>query len=205
MRSRNAALTVLFCLLLAGLLMAAQQPPPAPPAPAAPQPQGQAPQGEQPKDVTIVLNQNGQPRKIKLAFPAFRGQLSGGAAAAGRELEETVRRDLETSGYFEIQGPDRLSGLALTGNVQQDLRGLPLDRQPDSAAGRPAGGGGPARLRGACARPGERPGGARQALPGAVQRQPADRPYLRRRGHPLPDRPARNRAFLDRLHVRPHG
>lgn len=112
MRSRNAALTILVCLLLAGLLMAAQQPPQDP----APQPQG-----EQPKDVTIILNQSGQPRKIKLAFPAFRGQLSGGSASAGRELEETVRRDLELSGYFEIQGPDALSGLALTGNVQQDL------------------------------------------------------------------------------------
>jgi TolB protein len=116
MTSRNAALTILVCLLLAGLLMAAQQPPQDPNA-QSPQPQ----QGQQPSNVTIVLDPSGQARKIKIAFPAFRGQLSGGAASAGRELEETVRRDLENSGYFEIQGPDALSGLALTGNVQQDL------------------------------------------------------------------------------------
>src|SRR5688572_27611505 len=104
MRSRNAALTILACLLLAGFLMAAQQPPQDPNA-QSPQP----PQGQQPKDVTIVLDPSGQPRKIKIAFPAFRGQLSGGSASAGREMEETVRRDLDLSGYFEIQGPDVLS------------------------------------------------------------------------------------------------
>lgn len=108
MRSKNAVLTILACLLLAGLLMAAQQPP----APAQP------PQEQQPGKVTIVLDQTGQPRKIKIAFPAFRGQAPGGA---GREIEETVRRDLDFSGYFEIQGPDVLSGLSLTGDIQRDL------------------------------------------------------------------------------------
>lgn len=112
MRSRNAVLTTLACLLLAGLLMAAQQPPQDPNAQQPPQ---------QPSNVTIILNQNGQPNRIKIAFPAFRGQLSGGASSSGREIEETVRRDLDLSGYFEIQGPDALSGLALTGDVQQDL------------------------------------------------------------------------------------
>lgn len=107
MRSRNTVLTVLACLLLAALLMAVQQPP----TPA-------QPQGRQPSNVTIVLDPNNLQKKIKIAFPAFRGQAPGGS---GRELEETVRRDLDLSGYFEIQGPEALSGLALTGDIQQDL------------------------------------------------------------------------------------
>src|SRR3954451_236286 len=99
MRPRNAAAlsAVLPCLLLLGMALmalAAQQPP----APAAAPP----PQGQQPGQVTLELNRGGQPRKIKLAIPAFRGpgQLAGEAGAAGREIEETVRRDLEISGYF---------------------------------------------------------------------------------------------------------
>jgi TolB protein len=114
MRSRNV-LTVLSCLLLLALVLAAQQPP----APAAPPPQDP----QQPGNVTLILGQPGPSRKIKLAIPAFRGpgQLTGEAGRSGRGLEETVRRDLELSGYFEIQGPDVLSGLPLSGNVQQDL------------------------------------------------------------------------------------
>jgi len=113
MRPRSVALTVLSCLLLLALVLAAQQPP----APSAP------PDPQQPSDITIILNRGGQAQKIKLAFPAFRGpgQMTGDPGQAGREVEETVRRDLDISGYFEIQGPDVLSGLALTGDVQQDL------------------------------------------------------------------------------------
>jgi TolB protein len=111
MRPRSAILTVLACLL-AGLALLAQQPPPAQ------QPQAQPPAAqEQPKSVTITLDRGVQARKIKLAFPAFRGA----AGAPGHELEETVRHDLDLSGYFEIQGPDALSGLALSGDVQKDL------------------------------------------------------------------------------------
>src|SRR6185295_5999534 len=118
MKSRGAMkprpLIILSCLLLLSLVLAAQQPPaPAPPPP---------PEAQQPTSVTIVLPHGGQVRKMKLAIPAFRGagQMTGAAGGAGRELEATVRRDLELSGYFEIQGPDALSGLALTGDVQQD-------------------------------------------------------------------------------------
>ena len=116
MKPRFAILTVLLsCLLLAGLVLSAQQTPP-------PQPQQELQPGQPPGQVTLELNRGGQVRKIKLAFPAFRslGQLTG-AGGAVRELEETVRRDLDVSGYFEIQGPDALSGLSLTGDVQKDL------------------------------------------------------------------------------------
>ncbi|MEA2604999.1 MAG: TolB protein [Acidobacteriota bacterium] len=113
MRSRTSALAALFILLPLALVLAAAQQPPAPEAtPAAPQP---------PSQVTIELNRGAGPRKIKIAFPAFHGQPGGGGAAAARELEETVRRDLDLSGYFVIQGPDVLSGLALTGDPQKDL------------------------------------------------------------------------------------
>jgi TolB protein len=111
MRPRTIALTVPSCLLLLALVLAAQPPAAVPP---------QDPQ--QPTRVTIELH-GAQARKMKLAVPAFRGpgQMAGEAGRAGRGLEETVRRDLELSGYFEIQGPDVLSGLALSGDVQQDL------------------------------------------------------------------------------------
>jgi TolB protein len=109
MRPRSAILTILACPLLAGLALVAQPP-------QQPQPQGQQP-GQPPGQVTLELNRGAQTRKIKIAFPAFRGQ----AGAPGHELEETVRHDLDLSGYFEIQGPDALSGLALSGDVQKDL------------------------------------------------------------------------------------
>ncbi len=114
MRRRHAPLTALPCLLLLALMAGAQAPPQQQPAAAPPQ--------ESPKSVTITLTGGGQ-RKIKLAFPAFRSlsPLTGEAGGAARELETTVRRDLDVSGYFEIQGPDALSGLALSGDVQKDL------------------------------------------------------------------------------------
>ncbi len=115
MRPRSTALPILLVILLplALVLAGAQQPPPAPTPAATP--------SQQPGQVTLVLPGNGQQRKIKIAFPAFRGQLGGDGATAARELEETVRRDLDSSGYFVIQGPDVLSGLHLTGDVQKDL------------------------------------------------------------------------------------
>ncbi|HEX4963119.1 MAG TPA: Tol-Pal system beta propeller repeat protein TolB [Thermoanaerobaculia bacterium] len=116
MKPRSPALPLLLILFpLALVLAAAQQPPATPAAQATP------PAGQSPSQVTIELNRGAATRKIKIAFPAFRGQLGGDGAAAARELEETVRRDLDASGYFEIQGPDLLSGLHLTGDVQKDL------------------------------------------------------------------------------------
>jgi TolB protein len=60
---------------------------------------------------------------MKLAIPRFRGteKLSGAAAGAAREMEETVRRDLQNSGYFEILGPERLGAVKWTGDMQRDV------------------------------------------------------------------------------------
>lgn len=84
----------------------------APPAAAPPPP---------PSSVTIESHQ-GQAAKIKLALPPFRPTgLGGDLAAAGSELEATVRADLDFSGYFEIQGPEAFKGAALSGDVERDL------------------------------------------------------------------------------------
>src|SRR3954451_405328 len=108
MRPRPAFLTVLACLLLAGLALFAQQPPAA---------QAPSAASQQPGQDTLELNSGAQARKIKIDFAAFRGQ----AGSPGQELEQTVRHDLDYSGYFENQGPDALSVLALSGDVQKDL------------------------------------------------------------------------------------
>jgi TolB protein len=113
MNSKAFALTASAALLALGLslpLIFAQEPPATPPPPT---------QNDQ---VTLELTR-GQRALIKLAFPALRGTaaLSGPAAAAARELEQTVRQDLQLSGYFEIQGPEAFGALHLTGDLQKDL------------------------------------------------------------------------------------
>jgi TolB protein len=90
------------------------------------QPPAETPQAQPPNpndsQVTLELRR-GQRPLIRLAFPAFRGTeaLSGPAAGAAREIEATVRQDLQLSGYFEIQGPTQLRGLALTGDPARDV------------------------------------------------------------------------------------
>jgi TolB protein len=114
-RARSAATIAAATLLLsAGLLLPrifAQEPP------------EETPQEKPPgSNVTLVLE--GKRAPMKLAIPAFRvaGGLAGGAAATSREIEEVVRQDLQNSGYFEIQGPDALKGLTLTGDIQRDAQ-----------------------------------------------------------------------------------
>src|SRR5436305_5329652 len=97
--ARAALLVAVLVVLAAALAYAAgraQEPPPPPPA---------APAPTQPGNVTLELRRNQRPL-IRLAVPAFAGlpALPGETAAAGREVDETVRRDLELSRYYEIQG-----------------------------------------------------------------------------------------------------
>ncbi|HEX2642351.1 MAG TPA: Tol-Pal system beta propeller repeat protein TolB [Thermoanaerobaculia bacterium] len=119
MRSRATALPIAAGLLLLGLILPhiyAEQPPAAPTQPEA------APPGSQSDQVTLELRRNQRPL-IRLAFPSFRGTntLGGGGTQAARELEETVRQDLTNSGYFEIQGPDALRSLPVSGDPQRDM------------------------------------------------------------------------------------
>jgi len=112
MRSKALALTTSAVLFAAGLslpmIFAQEPPPPVPP--------------EQDSEVTVELSR-GQRPPMKLAIPPFRGTqtLSGAAAGAAREMEETVRRDLESSGYFEILGPDRIGRVTWTNDIQRDV------------------------------------------------------------------------------------
>lgn len=106
-----AALVLLAAALAYAAGFAQEQPPPPPPA-AAP---------TQPGNVTLELRRNQRPL-IRLAIPAMTGlpALPGGTAAAGREVDETVRKDLDLSRYFEIQGPRELAALHLTGDPARD-------------------------------------------------------------------------------------
>jgi len=93
--------------------LAAQAPPQETTAPPAAAP---------PQGITVVLDRGNQMPVVSLALPATPGlsALPGTAANAGRELEQTLRRDLERSGVFQILGPDELSVLTLTGDLERD-------------------------------------------------------------------------------------
>ena len=115
---------------------------------------------------------------------------------AARELEETVRRDLEVSGYFEIQGPDALSA-ACRSPATCSRTSRPTARPATRCCCSATCGSKGDKLvfEGRVLDLGERPGGARQALQRPLLGQPADGPHLRRRGDPLPDRQAGDRPL----------
>lgn len=73
-------------------------------------------------DVTLVLEGEARP-PIRLAFPEVEGlgNLRGPVGAGAREMEETLRNDLEISRYFEIQGPWAFTVLELTGERDRDF------------------------------------------------------------------------------------
>src|ERR1700724_4849026 len=110
------------------LLSSGQPPPPARGAPAAAPPGGPpaasraAAQAQPPPSSVTIESHKGQTPKIKLALPPFRpGNLGGDLAAAGGELEATVRADLDFSGYFKIQGAEAWRAASLSGDVERDL------------------------------------------------------------------------------------
>jgi len=73
-------------------------------------------------DVLVTLSGEARAR-IPLAFPGFStaGAISNQASLAARELEATLRDDLAVTHAFDIQGPDALSVLTLTGDPKRDL------------------------------------------------------------------------------------
>lgn len=93
---------------------------------AATQPPAEPPEAEQlpvdrPADEVTLELRRGQRPLIRLAMPAFRlAGVSGETAEAARELEATVRADLEASGYFQIQGPRDFAVLQVTGDPARD-------------------------------------------------------------------------------------
>lgn len=103
----------LALLAAAGIsTLGAQAPPPESSAPPPPAPQG----------ITVVLDRGNQVPIVSLAFPSTPGlsAMPGTAANAARELEQTLRRDLERSGVFDILGPDQLAVLTLAGDLERD-------------------------------------------------------------------------------------
>jgi TolB protein len=107
---RHLAAAVLVALSLTALR--AQGPPAESTTPPPPSPEG----------ITVVLDRGSQVSIVGLAFPATPGlsTLPGTAANAGRELESTLRKDLERSGIFDVLGPERLAVLTLTGDLERD-------------------------------------------------------------------------------------
>ncbi len=79
---------------------------------------------EPPPGSGVVLElSGGQAALLKLAFPDFERQesLAGAARDAAAELEATLRADLEETRVFEIQGPQALSVLTLSGDRARDF------------------------------------------------------------------------------------
>ncbi|MDX1630637.1 MAG: Tol-Pal system beta propeller repeat protein TolB [Thermoanaerobaculia bacterium] len=107
--------TPLFSLFLGILLLApslgSQEVPPREPA-----------AQEEGDDVTLVIEE-GQTARIRLAFPEpeIRGDLSPEAREARRELESALRSDLQSTGIFQIQGPEALSVVEPTGDRGRDF------------------------------------------------------------------------------------
>lgn len=73
-------------------------------------------------EVNVELYEGQRPR-FRLAMPAMEGvsRLSPDLAAAARDLEQTLRSDLDASGVFLVQGSAELSVLTLTGDPQRDF------------------------------------------------------------------------------------
>jgi len=71
---------------------------------------------------TLVLTKDTR-SLIRLAFPetSYDPSLTGEALESAREIEQTLRSDLEQSFVFNVQGPTELSVLALTGVRERDF------------------------------------------------------------------------------------
>ncbi len=117
---RTTTLLSSLFLALASTGMAAAQAPPATGQAAKP-PAGVAPPAAQP-GITVVLDKSNQVPVVTLAFPAPPGlsSLPGTAMNAGRELDQTLRKDLQRTGIFDILGPDQISVLTLSGDLEKD-------------------------------------------------------------------------------------
>lgn len=94
--------------LVATMLTAQDTPPP--------------PTGTGGADTTVILS--GQARsQVRLAFPGaeYDASIHPDVLYAAKEIEATLRDDLEATRTFNTQGPTELSVLILTGNTEQDF------------------------------------------------------------------------------------
>ena len=78
--------------------------------------------GQEAADITLILDRGQRPRlKLALPQPAGFDSLVGEGAEAAAELYSTLRQDLALSGAFDVQGPEELSILELTGDQESDF------------------------------------------------------------------------------------
>jgi TolB protein len=115
---------LLLALLLAPLGVAALLSAQSPPAARATPDPGAAAIGAPGREVTLTVEGPLQ-AQLRLAMPqlAFRPGMSAAGQAAARELEASLREDLDRSGIFVIQGPEELAVLQLTGDNARDFEG----------------------------------------------------------------------------------
>lgn len=79
--------------------------------------------GEPQEDRVVLYLEDDQRPQIRLAFPEIEGVRSfgGDPGRAARELDATLRNDLERTRIFEIQGPWAFEVLELTGERSHDF------------------------------------------------------------------------------------
>ena len=104
-----------FCPLALALALAL-----VPGAPRAQTGQGDPGQEEDPR-IQVVLEDARPLLRLALAPLQGIGALPPSRVEAARELESTLRADLEAAGIFTIQGPEELSVLRLTGDPSNDI------------------------------------------------------------------------------------
>lgn len=87
-----------------------------------PPPPGSGLESRDGDNVTVVLEGDVRER-FHLAFPAAKSapEMSAPGRTAAAELETALRQDLDLTGVFDLQGPEALSVLELTGDPTYDL------------------------------------------------------------------------------------
>lgn len=117
------AALALFLVLVAGAAWVFAAPA-APPSPQEPEVESEQTGEAQDDRVQVVLETGpGQRDLIRLAFPEIEGvgRFGGPLGQAARELDATVRNDLELTRIFRIHGPWAFGALDLTGDRAHDF------------------------------------------------------------------------------------
>ncbi len=106
---------------LVAIALHASPPQQAPPAVPAAAPAGTTPT-PQAQEIVLYMPDGSVRSQIVLAFPPPGGlaTLPAPAQAAARQMEETLRRDLEHAGIFRFLAPEELAVLSFTGDATHD-------------------------------------------------------------------------------------
>lgn len=117
------ALALVVALAGGAAWLAAPGPAPAPQPPQEPQVEQEQTGEVQDDRVQVVLETDRVRDLIRLAFPEIEGvgRFGGPLGQAARELDATVRNDLENTRIFRIHGPWAFSALNLTGDRAHDF------------------------------------------------------------------------------------